>query len=454
MATTKFAETDEKSLRRVIFSCFIGTLIEWYDFVIFGTIAVLVFDELFFPSASPLVALVASLGTFAVGFIARPIGGLFFGYLGDRRGRRIVLVLTMGLMGVSTLLIGLLPTYASIGAAAPVLLTILRLIQGFSLGGEWGGAATLLVEHAPNNGRGRAGSIGQLGGVAGPLLATLLIAGMTTFLSHEELLAWGWRIPFLVSVLLVVVSVYVRRHVSESQSFTRLKEQDGLSKTPMRDAFRNHPKQIFAVFAMGSGNTILFYTCITLSVVFLTGQGGLGESGALLVNIVFLASATVSALIFGRILDRVGRKPVFMAGAISAMIMAFPLFWLYGSGNMAAIIPTAIVMGVIEGGLLYGGQSAYFSELFPTRHRLGGMNIGYQAATVAIGSTAPIIGVLLMEWADGSAWMFSIYLICIQILCLGGVLIAGETLGSDIDNIGKSSEQRALDDAVIDFGAR
>lgn len=434
MSLNVSSPAERQALRRVIAAGFTGTLIEWYDFVIFGTIAVLVFDELFYPTASPLVSLLASLGTFAVGFVARPIGGLYFGYLGDRVGRRAVLVITLSIMGIATLGIGLLPTYASVGVLAPVLLVILRLAQGFSLGGEWGGVATILIEHAPANQRGRAGSWGQLGGLAGPLLATLVVTALTAALTHEQLLQWGWRIPFLLSVVLIGVSAYVRRRVSESATFSKAKAAGNLSRTPVRDAFRYSPKQIFAVFAMSGGNTIMFYTCITLSIAFLTKQVGLSDTKALVVNATFLLSASVSAMFFGRLSDRVGRQPILRAGAISAALMAFPLFWMYGTGNMAAIVPTAIILGVIEGGLLYSIQPAYFSELFPTKYRLGGMNLGYQAATVAIGSTAPILGVLMLSWADDSPWIFCLYLIGIQLLCFYGTHIAGETAGRDLDS--------------------
>lgn len=442
---TPNAQSEARSLRRVIAAGFTGTLIEWYDFVIFGTIAVLVFDKLFYPSEDPGLALLASLSTFAVGFIARPIGGVFFGYLGDKVGRRTVLVVTLTIMGLSTLGIGLLPTYAAIGVWAPVLLVILRLAQGFSLGGEWGGVATILIEHAPENKRAQAGSWAQSGGLVGPLVGTLVVTALTALLTHEQMLAWGWRIPFLFSVLLVLVSVYVRRQVNESPNFLRLQKTGEISKKPIREAAKLYPKQMFAVFAMHSGNTILFYTCITLSIAFLTNQAAISETGALVTNAVFLLSAAVSALVFGKVADIIGRKPVYLAGAISAIVMAFPLFWMYGTGKMAAIIPTAIVMGVIEGGLLYGIQPAYFGELFPTRYRLAGMNLGYQAATVAIGSTAPILGVLMLEWGNGDPWLFCIYLIAIQVLCAVGVIIAGETKGRNLDDLSQEASHQQDD---------
>ncbi|MGW3472313.1 MFS transporter [Saccharopolyspora sp. NPDC000995] len=435
------AET-KKSLLRVIIAGFTGTTIEWYDFVAFGTISVLVFDKIFFPAATPLVSLLAALATFAVGFIARPIGGIFFGYLGDRVGRRTVLFVTMMIMGVSTLLIGLLPTYQSIGVAAPVLLVVLRLIQGFSLGGEWGGVATMLIEHAPRHQRAKVGSWAQVGGVFGPMLGTLSVTVVTLSMSHEQLLAGGWRLPFLFSVVLIVVSIYVRRKIEESPSFVQLRLEGKTAKAPVRDSIKSHRKQIFAVFAMASGNTMLFYTCITFSIAFLTKQIGMESNETLIANLAFLGSASISVLAIGPMGDRIGRRPILMGGAIAAMIMAFPLFWLYSTGNMAVILPAAVIMGIIEGGLLYSVQPAYFGELFPTKLRLAGLNLGYQSATLATGATAPILGVLMLDWANGDPWIFCVYLICIQALAVVGTLVAGETLNRDSSEheIKKSAE--------------
>lgn len=436
MAPTSTTAETKKNLLRVIIAGFTGTTIEWYDFVAFGTISVLAFNKIFFPAATPLVSLLASLATFAVGFVARPIGGIFFGYLGDRVGRRTVLFVTMMIMGASTLLIGLLPTYQSIGVAAPILLVILRLIQGFSLGGEWGGVATMLVEHAPRDQRAKVGSWAQVGGVFGPMLGTLAVTVVTLSLSHEQLLAGGWRIPFLVSVVLIVISMYVRRKIEESPSFVQLKLEGKTAKAPLRDAIGSHRKQIFAVFAMASGNTMLFYTCITFSIAFLTKQIGMGDNETLVANLAFLGSATISVLTIGPLGDRIGRRPILMSGAIAAMIMAFPMFWLYSTGNMAIIVPTAVVMGFIEGGLLYSVQPAYFGELFPTKLRLAGLNLGYQSATLATGATAPILGVLMLNWANGDPWIFCFYLIGIQALALAGTLVAGETLNRDSRDLG------------------
>ena len=441
------ARTDRRMFRRVLTVGFTGTLIEWYDFVIFGTIAVLYFGDLFYPVETPFLSVLASLGTFAVGFAARPVGGLFFGYLGDRIGRRPVLVATLSIMGVSTLLIGLLPTYEQIGAWAPFFLVLLRLAQGFSLGGEWGGVSTLLIEHSPRERRAEAGSWGQLGGFVGPLLGTLLIAFITSTLDEGQMESWGWRVPFLVSVLLVGVSFYIRRAVSESPSFRLVESEKQVEKAPVRTVLRRYPRSILAVFLMHGGQTVFFYTCLTFSVSYMTTQTNISETNVLLVNAVFLLAAGVTCLLCGRAADRIGRKPIYLSGSIAAIIVAFPLFWLYGSGSMLIIIPTAIVLGVVEG-FLYAIQPAYYGELFPTKFRYAGMSFGYQAATVAVGATAPLLGVLMLEWTGGSTWLFSSYMVAILILCVIGVLIAGETIGTDIDDVPeeKASERVPIGD--------
>lgn len=434
MSTTPVTgRSDKRMFRRVLAVGFTGTLIEWYDFVVFGTMAALYFGPLFYPGDDPFLSLLASLATFAVGFVARPAGGLFFGYLGDRIGRRITLVITLGIMGVTTFLMGLLPTYEMVGVWAPIMLVVLRIAQGFSLGGEWGGMATLLIEHSPANRRASAGSWGQIGSFAGSLVATVAVALLTSTLADEQMTQWGWRIPFLFSVVLVIISFIARHSVSESPSFAKMRAQGNRTKTPTREALRHNPKQIVAVFLMHGGQTIFFYTCLTFSITFLTAEVGFSSTDALVVNGVFLLTATIAGPIFGTLADRIGRRPIYLAGSITAALVAFPLFWVYGTGDFAVIIPFAVVLGIIEGGLFYAIQPAYFGELFPTRYRYAGLSFGYQLATVALGATAPMIGVSLLNMTGGNPWLFSLYMVVVLVLSGIGVMIAGETLGTDID---------------------
>lgn len=434
------AQKDPAVLNRTIAAGFAGTVIEWYDFVIFGTVSVLVFSKVFFPEQTPFIALLSSLGTFAIGFLARPLGGIFFGYLGDQIGRRNTLIVTLALMGVATLLIGLLPGYQTIGVAAPALLIFLRLMQGFSLGGEFGGVATLLIEHAPKNRRGTVGGWAQAGGFVGPLLGTLVILVLRSTLSDEQLISWGWRVPFLLSVLLILIAAYIRTHITESPEFERVRAQKELAKQPLRSVFKEYPKEMFCVFGMHAGNTLLFYVGLTFAIAYITRNVGLSQTNALWANAAFLVAAFVSCLLVSRLSDRTGRRPIYLAGTLLGMAMAFPLFWLLNTANMSIILLTAVIMGIIEGGFLYSIQPSYFGELFPTKFRYLGMSLGYQLATVLIGSTAPMLGVLLTEWAGGRTWGFSLYLIAILALAAISVLIAGETMHRDI---GRIEEQRS-----------
>jgi len=445
MSVIADARSDPAVLRRAIAAGFVGTVIEWYDFIIFGTVSVIAFSKVFYPEQTPFIALLLSLGTFAVGFLARPIGGIFFGYLGDRIGRRYTLIVTLTVMGIATLLIGLLPGYQSIGAAAPTLLIILRLLQGFSLGGEFGGVATLLIEHAPKNRRGAVGGWAQAGGFVGPLLGTGVILILRATLSDAELVSWGWRLPFLLSILLILVSAYIRTHVTESPEFERARAQKELSKQPIRSVLMEYPKEIFCVFGMHAGNAILFYTGLIFAVAYITRNVGLSQNKALWANAVFLLAATIACILVARPSDRVGRKPIYLTGTILGMVMAFPLFWLLDTGSLPVVLIASAIMGTIEGGFLYGIQPSYFGELFPTKFRYLGMSLGYQAATVLVGATAPIIGLLLIEWAGGSTWAFSLYLIAILVLAAVCVLIAGETMHRDIGRVDKERNESVPD---------
>jgi len=432
---TASAPKDPAVLRRAIAAGFTGTVIEWYDFVIFGTVSVLVFSKVFYPEQTPFIALLSSLGTFAIGFVARPLGGIFFGYLGDRIGRRNTLMVTLALMGAATVLIGLLPGYATIGAAAPALLIFLRLVQGFSLGGEFGGVATLLIEHAPKNRRGAVGGWAQAGGFVGPLLGTTVILFLRSVLSDAELISWGWRVPFLLSVLLIAVAAYIRTNITESPEFERARAHNELSKHPLRSVIVEYPKEIFCVFAMHAGNALLFYTGLTFAVAYITRNVGLSQSVALWSNVVFLLAATVSCILVSRLSDRTGRKPIYLAGTILGMLMAFPLFYMLDTANVGVVLLAAAIMGAIEGGFLYGIQPSYFGELFPTKFRYLGMSLGYQAATVLVGATAPMIGVILTEAGSGHTWAFSLYVMAILAVAAIAVLLAGETMHRDIERI-------------------
>ena len=317
-------------VRRIVLASFIGTTIEWYDFFLYGTAAALVFNRLFFPNFDPLSGVMASFATYAVGFFARPLGGIVFGHYGDRIGRKSMLILSLLMMGAATSLIGLLPTYASIGVFAPVLLVVLRFIQGFGVGGEWGGAVLMAVEHSGEGKRGFTASWPQAGVSVGLLLSTAVFA-LFAGLPEEQFLSWGWRVPFLLGIFLVAVGFYIRLNVMESPAFAKAKDE-GVSRVPVLDAIRNHPKEI--VIAMGArfAENVSFYI---FSVFVLTYGMQKGIPQPVLLKGVLLAAAVELAAIplFGMLSDRVGRRPVYMAGAALTGLFAFPFFHLVGTGS-------------------------------------------------------------------------------------------------------------------------
>ena len=383
-----------RQLGRVVFACFLGTTIEWYDFFLYGTAAALVFSQLFFPRLSPLAGTLSAYGTFLVGFVARPLGGAVFGHFGDRVGRKTMLVWSLVLMGAATALIGVIPTYARIGVWAPTLLVVLRFIQGFGVGGEWGGAVLLAVEHSGGRDRGFHGSWPQVGVPAGLLLSTGLFALISARLSPAAFLEWGWRVPFLVSVVLVAVGLFVRLRVLESPIFEGLKETGEKSRAPLIDVFRQHPREVLVGSGMRFAQNILFY----MYTVFVPGYG---EKTLGYTRNVMLGGVVISSLVglvanpfWAWVSDRVGRRPVYLAGAAVALITAFPFFRLLSAGPR--FVALAIVLAMAGHDMMYGPMAAYLSELFGTRVRYTGASLVYQLTSVLSGGAAPFIATLLM----------------------------------------------------------
>ncbi len=381
-------------LRQVILASFIGTTIEWYDFFLYGTAAALVFNRLFFPGLDPLAGTLSAYGTFAVGFVARPLGGIVFGHYGDRIGRKTMLVWSLVLMGVATTLIGLVPGYDRIGIWAPVLLVVLRFAQGFGVGGEWGGAVLLAVEHSGGKRRGFHGSWPQMGVPAGLLLSTAIFAWLSARLPESAFLAWGWRVPFLLSAVLVGVGLFVRLRVLESPMFVTLKETRRDSRTPLVDVFRHHPREVLLGMGLRFAQNVLFY----VYTVFVPGYGekSLGyPRGAMLGGVMLAALVGLVAIPFwSHLSDRVGRRPVYLAGALISLLLAFPSFWLIERG--AGFVGLAIVLAMVGHDMMYGPMAAYFSELFGTRVRYTGASLIYQFTSIFSGGLAPFVATLLM----------------------------------------------------------
>lgn len=419
------------SIVHVAVASFIGTAIEWYDFFLYGTASALIFNKLFFPQYDPLTGTMAAFATFAVGFLARPVGGVVFGHYGDRIGRKAMLSLTLTIMGLATFAIGLLPTYQSVGAWAPALLVVLRLIQGFGLGGEWGGAVLMAVEHAPRNRRGFYGSWPQTGGPAGMLLSTLVFRAVST-LPEDQFMAWGWRVPFLLSLVLVGVGLFIRMRLAESPAFARVKESGSESRLPIIELLRTHKKNVLLAMGARFAENGFYYIYTVFVLSYATEHLKVERSSILTGVLIATTCALVAIPAYGALSDRLGRRPVYMAGAAFSALFAFPFFWLLDT-RVDSLIWLAIILGVAVGhAAMYGPQASFFSELFGTRVRYSGASVGYQLASVFAGGLSPLIATALLALAGGRTWTVSVYMIGLAAVTLVSVFLAAETYRTDI----------------------
>jgi len=427
------------SQRRVIAACLIGTSLEWYDFFIYGVAAALVFNELFFPSFDPLVGTLLAFTTYAVGFIARPLGAVIFGHYGDKVGRKNVLVVTLLLMGIATFAIGLMPTYDAIGVWAPILLVALRFLQGLGLGGEWGGAVLMTLESGDPKRRGLNASWPQVGVPIGLLLANGVLSLMGAITTEEAFLSWGWRVPFLLSGVLVLVGLWIRMTLSESPLFREVEETDTKARAPIVDVLRLYPKRVLLAIGARVGVDVAFYTFVLFITTYVVTYLGLPKGYAL--NAVLIAAACQVLLIpwFGALSDRVGRRPVYLAGAIGAMIWIFVFFALLDTGSFALIVLATVVALVLHAAM-YGTQASFIAEMFPTKVRYSGASMGYQVAGIFGGALAPIISVALLDRYDTSL-AISLYVVAVLLLTTVCVLLAPET--SRIDLHDDPAEQTA-----------
>ena len=426
---------EEKTpLRRVVMASLIGTTVEWYDFFLYGSAAALVFNKLFFPEFDPLTGTLLAFATYALGFVARPVGGIVFGHYGDRIGRKRLLMLSLVLMGVATVLIGLLPTYAQIGIWAPLALIGLRLVQGFAVGGEWGGAVLMAAEHGDAARRGFWASWPQAGVPAGNLLAAAVLAIMAAVQTEADFLEWGWRVPFVLSALLVVVGWYIRNRVAESPMFEKeLDEAEAPPKVPAMEVLRERPKALVLGAGLRVGENISYYILTVFSLTYLVDVSK--ESRSLALNALLIGAAVqfFAIPLFALLSDKIGRRPVYAFGAFGLAAWCFVMFGLLGSGNHGSII-LAIVVGLVLHGAMYGPQAAFITELFPTRIRYSGVSLAYQLTSIVAGSLAPIIALWLYKEYD-SATPVAIY---VGLACLiSGVsaLLARETRGLELEAI-------------------
>jgi metabolite-proton symporter len=428
MTTTLRADTG--SIRTVALASLIGTTIEWYDFFLYGTAAALVFNRLFFPTFDPLAGTLAAFGTYAVGFVARPVGGIIIGHYGDKVGRKSMLILTLMIMGVATFLIGLLPTYEQIGPWAAVSLILLRIAQGFGVGGEWGGAVLMAVEHAPPGSRGYYGSWPQIGVPAGLLLSTAVFS-LFSALPEEEFLAWGWRVPFLLSIVLVAVGLLIRVRILETPAFARIKEAAVEARQPILEVIRTYPREVLLAMGARFAENGAFYIFSVFVLTYATQRVKLDQQVVL--NGILLGAACELAAIpfFGALSDRIGRRPVYLFGAVATALFAYPLFLLLDTGSTPLIWTALVIAFVFCHAAMYAPQAAFLSELFGTRVRYSGASLGAQLASVFAGGLAPFIGTALLEAGYGGG-AIALYVVGLAAVTIVAVIAATETHKHDI----------------------
>jgi MHS family shikimate/dehydroshikimate transporter-like MFS transporter len=428
--TTPIIGLERTKINSIVFASCLGTIIEWYDFLIYATAAALVFNKAFFPTFDPLAGTLAALASYAVGFVARPLGGALFGHFGDRLGRKSMLVLTLFIMGLSTFCIGLLPTYASIGVFAPILLILLRIIQGIGLGGEWGGASLMVLEHAPADKRGFYTSFVQIGFPIGLVLASLVFA-LVAKLPDADFAAYGWRIPFLVSIVLLAIGTFVRSRVPETPVFEELKIRGALAGNPFGEAVTKNTRTFLIAVGLKLSEVSWVYMLTVFVVVYATTKLGLPKP--MMLDAVMYAALLelVSLPLFGWLSDKIGRRPFYILGALFTIAFAFPLFWMLESKS-AVLVFTAVMMAMNFGhGMMFGLESCYFPELFGPRVRYSGASFGFQLSAAIGGGFSPIIATAMVGYFGGTAGV-STMMIVLALITLSAALAARETRGGSL----------------------
>lgn len=459
-ASTDAAETpaERTARRRAMVSSFLGTTVEFYDFLLYGTAASLVFPHIFFNDMSPLGATIASFATLAIGYVARPLGGVIFGHFGDRLGRKKILIVTLFIMGGVSFLMGLMPTSAQIGAAAPILLVTLRLIQGLAVGGEWAGAALMSMEHAKGSSRGFAASIVASGGPSGAVLATIVLT-LFSLLPEEDFLSWGWRIPFLMSALLVVIGMFLRLRVTESPAFLEAQARAEQARqaaggehetvnAPILQVLRNHAGSVLTSVLGGLAPLFMQSLLATFMLTYAVLVGHTRTEALVLVTIAnFLHIFTIAG--FAALSDRIGRRPVMIAGAIAGAVLIAPIFWLVQQGSLWALLLAFVLGNPLVQGMMYGPMSAWVAEKFPTSARYTGVSLSYQLATTFGAGMAPLVATALLAAAGGTSPVFIVWLF-VGLCVIAGVTFAltRETHRSELAHLSDpvaEQEQERLD---------
>ncbi|QYF84236.1 MHS family MFS transporter [Brevibacterium sp. PAMC21349] len=429
---------EKKQMRRILVASLVGSSIEWFDYFLYGTVAALVFNQLFFVNEDPTIGLLLSYASFALAFFIRPFGGVIFSHIGDRIGRKKTLVLTLSLMGVATFGMGLLPTYQAVGIWAPILLITLRLVQGLGIGGEWGGALLLAVEYAPAEKRGLFGAIPQMGVTIGMLLGTVALSIMT-LLPENAFMTWGWRIPFIFSALLVFFGLWIRKGIDETPSFKKVKESGEVPKLPIVETLKNYWREVLIAVGAKVVETAPFYIFSTFVVSYATANLGFSRTATLTAVMIATIITTILIPIMGNLSDKIGRKKLFIGGTIGMALFAFPYFWLLQQKSvLLLIVATVIGLGVIWAPIT-AVLGTMFSEIFDAKIRYTGITLGYQIGAALAGGTAPLVATALLNRFNNSYVPVALYIIFASVLSLAAIWAVKDRSNQKLDETHNTS---------------
>ncbi|WP_249597213.1 MFS transporter [Peribacillus frigoritolerans] len=429
---------EKKQMRRILIASLVGSSIEWFDYFLYGTVAALVFNQLFFVNEDPTIGLLLSYASFALAFFIRPFGGVIFSHIGDRIGRKKTLVITLSLMGVATFGMGLLPTYQAVGIWAPILLITLRLVQGLGIGGEWGGALLLAVEYAPAEKRGLFGAIPQMGVTIGMLLGTVALSIMT-LLPENAFMTWGWRIPFIFSALLVFFGLWIRKGIDETPSFKKVKESGEVPKLPIVETLKNYWREVLIAVGAKVVETAPFYIFSTFVVSYATANLGFSRTATLTAVMIATIITTILIPIMGNLSDKIGRKKLFIGGTIGMALFAFPYFWLLQQKSvLLLIVATVIGLGVIWAPIT-AVLGTMFSEIFDAKIRYTGITLGYQIGAALAGGTAPLVATALLDRFNNSYVPVALYIIFASVLSLAAIWAVKDRSNQKLDETHNTS---------------
>ncbi|MGW6218244.1 MFS transporter [Streptomyces olivaceus] len=434
--------------KRAAVASLVGTAVEWYDYFIFGTASALVFGDLFFPNEDdPIIGTLSAFAVFGVGFFARPVGGVVFGHFGDKFGRKAALVTTLMMMGGSTFLIGLMPTTDHIGIWAPILLVLLRLVQGFGVGGEWGGASLVAVEYAPPDKRGAYGSFPQIGNAVGLVLSTAVFA-LVSMLPDDQLFSWGWRLPFLLSAVLIGVGLFIRFRLTETPTFQAAQDEmeeksaqeKAEEKLPVTELFRRFRRPLLLAMGMRLGEAVFGYIILTIGLTFAENYTDIPRTHVLVASSVAAAAAIFTYYWFGQLSDRIGRRAVFVIGSVVGIVVTFPFFWILDADALVLTYVIYTVAYAIGVGAVYGVEPAFFAELFSTKVRYTGLSLSAQIPSVLIGLW-PLASTALLAATDGDPWPIALITVVCLLIGLVCALLAPETNKIDMTRVGEETEE-------------